>query len=96
MRARSFLSLVAAFGLMTTPSSAQSTTPDVVRLPKNFLGVAIGPTSNDAASRMRLVNETGSHMWLVEGGVGLSRRLGVGIEYSRPLRYPDRQPSAWI
>lgn len=84
MLKRHLATVIAVSVLMATPSFAQSTPAGVPRLSKIFVGIAVGPTSSDAASRMRLVNETGSHMWLVEGGVALSERLGFGIEYSRP------------
>ncbi len=68
-----------------SPVAAQSADPDAVPpLPAVFVGVGIGPASNDAASRMWLYEEGRSIVWLVETGVALSQRFGIGVEYSQP------------
>lgn len=81
----SLFSSVLASALLATALLAQSTSnTDSPALPRVFIGVALGPTSGDESSRMRLFEETASHMWLVEGGLAIAERVGVGVEYSRP------------
>jgi len=67
-----------------TSAAAQSTTPRTVPLPKIFVGIGVGPSTNDAAARMRLYEEGVATMWLVEAGVGATPRIGAGLEYSQP------------
>lgn len=70
--------LLAALAL---PSLASAQSAD---LPRVFAGGGIVLASTDGASRMRLYDEDPLGIWLVEGGVRVARRLGVGAELVRP------------
>lgn len=70
--------------LCATSAAAQSGTRESVPLPRVFVGAGAGPLTNDAASRMRLYEDGLARVWLVEAGAAVTRRLGVGVEYSQP------------
>ena len=72
--------------LWSVPVLAEAQTParDDARLPAGFVGIGAGPSTNDASSRMRLFEDGLAYVWFVEGGAAVSRRFGVGLEYSRP------------
>ena len=65
-------------------AAAQPPARSSAALPLVFVGAGFGPSSRDAPSRMRLYEDEQATMWLIEGGVAVSERLGIGVEYSRP------------
>jgi hypothetical protein len=77
-------SFVLVFFLSSIPLYAQPGRSGVDPLPAAMLGVAFGPSTNDASSRMRLFEEKHALLWLAEGGLALSDRVGLGVEYSQP------------
>jgi hypothetical protein len=70
--------------LSVASAAAQTTSSASMPLPRAFVGVGAGPSTNDAASRMRLYEEGLAAVWLVEAGAAVSERVGIGVEYSQP------------
>lgn len=66
------------------PVHAQTAEADAVPLPRAFVGTGLGPATSDAESRMRLFGEGSSLIWFLEGGVAVTTRVGVGVEFARP------------
>lgn len=84
---KSTLSPVAALLVLVYPCGSvypQSRDPDAVPLPRAFVGAGLAPATSDAGARMRLFSEGSSLVWLIEGGVALSSRVGVGAELAQP------------
>ena len=69
---------------LSVVANTQAQAADDTRLPAAFVGAGLGPSTNDASSRMRLFEEGPAYVWFIEGGAAVSRRLGLGVEYSRP------------
>ncbi|HUE87878.1 MAG TPA: hypothetical protein VMO26_17535 [Vicinamibacterales bacterium] len=63
---------------------AQSNDSTFVPLPRGFVGVGLAKASSDAESRMRLVGEDSSLVWLLEAGVAVTPRFGVSVEFAKP------------
>jgi hypothetical protein len=78
-----FVPLVTVCVLLSVTSTAAQAA-DSVPLPRVFLGAGVGPSTNDAASRMRLFEKGVAAVWLLEAGAAASERIGIGVEYSRP------------
>lgn len=78
-----FLSLLLLFGCAVTPAWSQSSGSTFVALPRAFAGVGVGFSSKDADSRMRLGSDVSPVVWLIEGGVSFSSRVGLGVEFVR-------------
>ena len=78
------LALFVLFSSLSVLAEARAQGADDARLPAVFVGIGAGPSTNDASSRMRLFEEGLAYVWFVEGGAAVSRRLGIGLEYSRP------------
>ena len=70
--------------LGATSATAQTTSSGGAPLPQMFVGAGIGPSTNDAASRMRLFEASHAFVWLIEAGAAVSERVGIGAEYSQP------------
>jgi hypothetical protein len=73
------------FALISSEAGAAAQARDAVAvpLPRAFVGAAIAPATNDADSRMRLVEDGRSFLWLVEAGAALSGRIGIGAELAQ-------------
>ena len=67
--------------VLCMPSGTQAQEPAPAPLPRAFVGAGLGPATDDNASRMRLADAGSSMLWFVEGGAGLSSRLGLGAEF---------------
>lgn len=69
---------------IAAPAAAQPAASPAAPMPRGFVGAGIGIITNDAAARM-LVSEDGiASMWLVEAGAAVSKRVSLGVEFSRP------------
>lgn len=53
-------------------------------MPQVFVGAGIGIITNDAGARMRIFEDGIASMWLVEAGAAVSKRVSLGVEFSRP------------
>jgi hypothetical protein len=70
--------------IMAGPAAAQTAVTSARPMPRVFIGAGGGPSTNDAASRMRIHDDDAAGMWLVEAGAAVSKRVSLGVEYSQP------------
>lgn len=70
--------------LCVASAAAQTSGSGSMPLPRVFVGLGAGLSTNDAASRMRLHEDGLAAVWLVEAGAAVSERVGIGIEFSQP------------
>ena len=76
---------IAAVSLVPAALAAgQTVARPAAALPVVFVGAGFGPSTNDASSRMRLYEDGLATTWIVDGGVAVADRIGLGVEYSRP------------
>jgi hypothetical protein len=66
------------------PASAQPAASSRLPMPAIYIGAGGGPSSNDAAARMRLYEDGLAAVWLVEAGAAVANRVSLGVEFSRP------------
>jgi hypothetical protein len=76
--------VVLALCIFDRPLQAQPAQTASAGVPAAMAGVAFGPSTNDASSRMRLYEQNQAFVWVAEGGFAVARRLGIGLEYSEP------------
>jgi hypothetical protein len=72
--------------LLCAAASAAAQTPvsSVAPMPRAFIGAGIGIVTNDAGARMLIFEDGIASMWLVEAGAAVSKRVSLGVEFSRP------------
>jgi hypothetical protein len=79
------LVLIATFSIVRVAgATGQPAARPAPALPAVFVGAGLGPSTNDASSRMRLYEDGRATTWIIEGGVAVADRVGLGVEYSRP------------
>jgi hypothetical protein len=66
------------------PAWAQPAESTRLPMPAISIGAGGGPSSNDASSRMRLLEDGLAAVWLVEVGAAVADRVSLGLEFSRP------------
>jgi hypothetical protein len=79
------LVLIATFSIVRVAgATGQTAARPAPALPAVFVGAGLGPSTDDASSRMRLYEDRLATTWIIEGGVAVADRVGLGVEYSRP------------